>query len=143
MTTLKERIERRTVVEDRGYKTPCHIWTGAGVKDDGYGRMKVAGKTLLVHKVRWELERGPVPEGRELDHLCRQRACSNPDHLEPVTRAVNLRRGLLGDLKTHCPKGHPLDGERKISYKGQRITRRYCLTCNRDNNRRWREGKTA
>lgn len=143
MTTLKERIERRTVVEDRGYVTPCHIWTGAGVKDDGYGRIRVAGKTLLAHKVRWELERGPVPEGRELDHLCRQRACSNLEHLEPVTRAVNLRRGLLGVLKTCCPKGHPLDGEREYTYKGRRVTGRYCMTCNRENSRRWRERKAA
>lgn len=76
---------------DGGYSTLCHEWLKAR-NDRGYGTT-AAGEGRLAHRVIWERERGPVPAGLELDHLCRNRWCVNPDHLEPVTHKENMRRG--------------------------------------------------
>jgi len=82
---------------------PCWLWTGGtagGTPGDRYGYIgpgrRGSGPMLRVHRVVWELLVGPIPEGLELDHLCRVRICCNPDHLEPVTHRENLRRGAHG-----------------------------------------------
>jgi hypothetical protein len=77
------------IEEDRGYDTPCHIWQRAINKRWGYG----ITEGRRAHVVAWEAVNGPVPDGMDLDHLCRVRACRNPEHLEPVIRAVNIQRG--------------------------------------------------
>lgn len=87
------RVVPAPVEEDRGYLTPCLIWQGAVMKN-GYGR-EGSG---LAHVQAWERVHGSVPSGRELDHLCRVRCCVRPDHLEPVTRLVNIERGLAAKL---------------------------------------------
>ena len=87
-----ERIAPRLVVDE---ETGCHRWTGAH-NSTGYGYVKVDGRQVSVHSVAYELFVGPIPEGLELDHLCRVRDCANPEHLEAVTRAENLRRGRQG-----------------------------------------------
>jgi hypothetical protein len=79
--------------EDRGYVTLCWIWQGR-VDSTGYGRL---GRRL-AHRVFYEYCDEPVPDGMDLDHLCGVRSCVNPQHLEAVTRAVNVRRGKLGKL---------------------------------------------
>lgn len=81
-------------VEDRGYKTPCWIWQ-RGKHSGGYG---LTGRHSYVHRLLYEERYGPVPDGRELDHLCRQASCVNPDHLEPVTHAENCRRGARSKI---------------------------------------------
>lgn len=91
----------------------CLVWTGI-VSTAGYGRIKVGGRRRPAHRVSYELARGPIPEGLELDHLCRNRRCIEPTHLEPVTTRENLLRGATipaANLqKTHCPAGHPYAG---------------------------------
>lgn len=83
----------------------CWEWSGARLAS-GYGSVRFMGKNRVVHHVTWEQERGPIPAGLDLDHLCRNRACFNPDHLEPVTRTENLRRGANGfGLTGQCRSG--------------------------------------
>lgn len=87
----------------------CWIWTGAR-NAAGYGHAHVGADQGLAHVIAFELVVGPVPPGLELDHLCRNRPCVNPTHVEPVTHRQNLLRGetipALNAAKTHCPKGH-------------------------------------
>jgi hypothetical protein len=78
---------------DCGFETPCWVWLWT-TDPQGYGRLV---KTL-AHVLVWERTNGPVPDGLELDHLCRVRACVNPAHLEPVTHAENVRRGRRAKL---------------------------------------------
>jgi hypothetical protein len=86
----------RIFEQDRGFTSPCWLWQGT-VASTGYGQIRHSvagyGRTLMAHRFFWEQRNGPVPEGLDLDHLCRVRACCNPDHLEPVTRRENVLRG--------------------------------------------------
>jgi hypothetical protein len=90
-------------------------WLFTGTKDNhGYGNIDRGGRGLgnaKAHRVAYELLVGPIPEGKELDHLCRVHACVNPDHLEPVTHLVNVRRGQSPRIRTarsgFCKRGHP------------------------------------
>ena len=91
----------------------------------GYGIVGHNGRTWLAHKLMWHWVEGPVPKGNELDHICRNRACVRPSHLQAVTHKVNMRTSYQS-LKTHCPKGHPYAGENLvININGGRI----CRTC--------------
>jgi hypothetical protein len=72
-------------------KTECWEWDDA-ISVKGYGRCIIERRSAQAHRVVYEMMRGPVPDGLELDHLCCVRHCVNPDHLEPVTHAENLRR---------------------------------------------------
>lgn len=70
----------------------CWIWLGR-INGFGYGELKCGERRLKAHRVSYEHHVGPIPEGLDLDHLCRVRPCVNPEHLEPVTRSENIRRG--------------------------------------------------
>jgi len=96
----------------------CWLWTGRIHK--GYGYYSGTG----AHRVSFELANGPIPAGMELDHLCRVRNCVNPAHLEPVTRAENMRRWFA--LQTHCNRGHEFTPENTYLY----ARRRHCRACN-------------
>lgn len=108
----------------------CVVWTAA--KDfNGYGKVALDGRAVYVHRAAWVAAHGrDVPEGLTIDHLCRNRACVRPDHLEAVTHKVNVLRGetvpARRKAQTHCLRGHELAGDNvKISARGERI----CLAC--------------
>lgn len=102
----------------------------------GYGVFSMRRKTLLAHRWAYEHFIGPIPEGLDLDHLCRNRCCCNPNHVEPVTRKTNVLRGDLDAMwrgypsrnaaKTHCPAGHAYDERNTYVDK---IGRRFCRAC--------------
>lgn len=116
----RERILPRLRQEENG----CWVWTGH-VTPNGYGQVGMGRRLALVHRLMLELWEGaPLPEGCDVDHTCRNRACANPVHLEAVSRKENIRRGLNGVLKTHCKHGHPWVEENIIVRKnGERECR--------------------
>lgn len=110
--------------------TPCIPWEGRN-NGNGYGRITVGGRQLMAHRYLWEQKNGKVPDGMQLDHLCRNRSCVNLSHLEVVTCKINVLRGVgptaQNARKTHCVNGHPFNGENLAVYKGVRR----CRTCER------------
>lgn len=104
---MREASERFWAKVAKG--ASCWIWLG-GVLDTGYGQFHVSGskekgtqKRQGAHKFAYESFNGPVPDNMVLDHLCRNRLCVNPAHLEPVVHRDNVRRGKRGPLRPHCP----------------------------------------
>lgn len=91
----------------------CWRWVGtrSGKPGRTYGKATRDGKGIPAHRLGYELFVGPIPEGLELDHLCRFTMCVNPAHLEPVTRRENVRRAFAA--RGQCPKGHPYTPENR------------------------------
>jgi hypothetical protein len=105
----------------------CWNWTG-GLNNYGYGRISVGGKRVLAHRYSYTLFKGKIPEGKVIDHLCRNRKCVNPTHMEPVTNSENVKRGEKKQ-RTYCIRGHLLSGSNlKIRKNGTR----FCRACDRD-----------
>lgn len=127
--------------------TGCWNWTGSRVPD-GYGVMPIGKrpdgkkKYSVVHRWTYEQLVGPIPEGLQLDHLCRNTSCVNPAHLEPVTCQVNLIRGVRRNQykdRTHCSRGHEYTPENtQINKRGTRI----CRTCKREDCRKVAEARS-
>ena len=116
--------DHRYVVQPDG----CWKWQMKWLAD-GYGRMKVDGKPILAHRYYYEQKYGRVPDGLELDHLCRNRWCCNPDHVEPVTHRENMLRAPAA-LATHCKQGHEWTEENTYyARSASGFPRRKCRKC--------------
>jgi hypothetical protein len=128
----------------------CWLWIGS-LSNAGYGRFdggaafRAAHKTRIAHRLAFMAIKGAIPEGLTLDHLCRNRACVNPDHLDPCPIGENVRRSpVWNGNKTHCPAGHQYTNDNvKVSSRGERC----CKTCRnqqaRDSKRRARAAARA
>jgi len=121
----------------------CLIWPW-GLTGGGYGMLRLGRRTMLAHRWAWERAHGPIPEGLQLDHLCRQRACYNPAHLEAVTGRINVRRSpihpaAINARKTHCIHGHEFTPENTYPRRG---VLRDCRACHTIRTRARRERNT-
>lgn len=128
------RIARSIFKDSRG----CWLWNLRKARG-GYGQIKFKGKSVPAHRVAYEAFRGTIPVGLTLDHLCRVRACVNPDHLEPVTIKVNTLRGngpsARNAQKQFCKNGHQFSSENtEMRADG---SGRACIKCRRAKKRRY------
>jgi hypothetical protein len=134
--SLTERIEAMSMPLPW---SGCTVWLGA--TSNGYGITSIDGANRLAHRVSYELAKGPIPAGLEIDHKCKVRCCINPDHLEPVTGWENNRRSgspsAKNLVKTHCDHGHEFSTENTRLYQGKRL----CRACDREKVRRYRAKK--
>lgn len=147
MSTIEQRFWSKV---DGGDVTTCWLWTAS--KDrKGYGRFGITAKlTRFAHRWAYEQLIIEVPDGLVLDHLCRNTSCVNPWHLQPVTIAVNVRRGRQWESeKTHCPAGHLYDdgntyrapaGHRECRICRRAATRRHA-PAKREYLRQWRSNR--
>ncbi len=130
-----KRLERLSCPEA---VTGCWLWVG-GISPAGYGnRLDFKSGSFYPHRVSWVVHRGPL-DARDIDHKCRNRACVNPDHLEPVSHAENVRRGVSvcaqRAARETCPEGHPL------LIDGKRVRR--CWPCTRKRQAKWARDQRA
>ena len=117
----------------------CWEWQ-AGLNPEGYGWFWFDGGPRYAHVVAYQLTHGAIPDGLVIDHTCENRACVNPDHLEPVTSGVNLIRSAttlagINARKTHCKRGHEFTPEN--TYQRPGTDTRECLTCKQEYNRNY------
>jgi hypothetical protein len=133
--TDAETARFKSKTERRG---DCLVWLGP-LDRDGYGTFYFRRKNRRAHRVAWYALGGPIPEGHVINHICRNRACVNPQHLDLVTVRDNAlrdstNRAYVNSRKTACPRGHPFD--RTVVYKER--TQRVCSICEREKHRRLR-----
>jgi hypothetical protein len=120
----------------------CWEWTASRLH--GYGQSWMGGRLRYAHRVAYELLLGPIPESLYIDHLCRNRGCVNPDHLELVTFRENTLRGFSFSArnarKTHCKRGHPFTPDNvKILAEGGRRCRACTRALKPERQRRYRQ----
>lgn len=123
--------------------TDCIVWTGAQ-NNKGYGCFAIEGKSQLAHRLVWEEEHGPIPEGMTIDHLCRVHSCINLDHLEVVTQTENRRRRSESSGYVpggQCARGHELTEDN--IYRRKNRAGFECRECRRQTNERWAIAKTG
>ncbi|HET98764.1 hypothetical protein LCGC14_2132030 [marine sediment metagenome] len=120
----------------------CWVWNGAKCGRKGYGSVSINGHTRRAHRVVYEINKGTIPNGLQLDHSCRNTSCVNPDHLEPVTNRENIERTpavITARTASHCRQGHPWTPENTyLPPNGGRV----CRQCTRDNQARYIERHT-
>lgn len=135
--------QERFAAKVRSQPNGCIEWVG-GKTSGGYGVFSdttghASHRKVMAHRWSYETARGPIPHGYDIDHLCRNRACVNPNHLEPVTRQENIRRATR--LKQNCPAGHPYSEENTYIRPG--TSHRRCRTCSRARDDLRRDAKNA
>lgn len=117
----------------------CWLWDGAD-NGEGYGAIRISGVTHKAHRLSYQLFVGPIPDGLQIDHLCRVRCCVNPTHLEAVTQKTNIQRGEAAKRAkewfaanvTHCPAGHEYTRD---NLRANKYGHRMCATCHRERER--------
>jgi len=123
-TRIDERFWKKIAATEKG------CWEFTGSKSNGYGRVQRNGVKMPSHQFTWLKLVGPIPDGLEMDHLCRNPPCCNPEHLEPVTHRENVLRGespmAKNARKTRCMKGHELVEGNLVK---RQLPARVCLTC--------------
>lgn len=141
MIEHSKRFDAQTI-----YTGDCIVWAGYTLRG-GYGMFGFNHRRMLAHRFSYIRAFGEIPTGLQLDHLCKNRSCVNPGHLEAVTCRENLLRGntlqAANAKKTHCSHGHKFDDENTYRDKNNR---RYCKTCNRVRALAWwrkQEGKES
>ncbi len=135
----------RAIAKLRFDDSGCWVWTGYR-NENGYGQIGADSVVVLAHRWFYEQLVEPIPEGLTLDHLCRVKACVNPEHLEPVTLAENIRRSApfreYVDTRVVCANGHPLSGSNAYPRSGRRSSLG-CRACDREKSRRYRKNRSA
>lgn len=143
LRTLK-RFNQKYVISKIKFFNGTACWTWTAVRGThGYGVLSIHGSSGCAHKFAYEFFVGRIPDGLELDHLCKDRGCVNPRHLEPVTHLENVRRGSAGEPRrkiTHCPKGHPYSGDNLYN---RREGGRACKICRKEYSKKFRENRMA
>lgn len=143
---FSERDRQKFLSKTRAVPSGCVEWAG-GVDARGYGHFYLDGRTLFAHRVALILAgRGPI-DGYVIDHLCRNRRCVRPDHLEAVSDRVNILRGsgpsAAHSVKTHCSQGHPFDEQNTyMRVRNGRLVRG-CRACNHAAVARYRARRDA
>ena len=142
---MTDRFWRK--VDRSGGPDACWVWL-AGRQSAGYGLFYLDGSPKVAHRVAYEITVGPIPDGMQLDHLCRVRACVNPGHLEPVSNRENALRGVgptaVNAAKTSCVRGHGFTPENtRISPSSGKRTCRTCEWLGRPQRRRMRDAPAA
>lgn len=124
--TVRERVLSRLIIDP---ETGCLLWTGT-VNGNGYGQAYDGARTVLVHRLMHEWFIGPIPDGYQVDHLCRVRHCASPAHLEAVTPAENKRRSVAAQpIRTKCRHGHPYNAANTYWPPPRPGNRRGCRAC--------------
>ena len=125
--------------------TGCLVWSGRKSAISGYAVMSHCGAEYYVHRLAWEDQRSPIPKGMCIDHLCRNRACINVDHMEVVTRGENVLRGESLAAKNArsntCIHGHAWTDEN--TYRRRDDGSRFCRTCSRIRMRKYYAQKSV
>lgn len=120
----------------------CWLWAG-WVGRNGYAKPGAFGRYQLAHRLAYELAKGPIPKGLQIDHLCRVRSCVNPDHLRVATCQQNILCGeghaAKNAVKTHCKWGHEFDEENTIRAFQRGSLKRKCRECNKRECREYKQ----